>query len=49
MGDLPGDLGLIVIDDLPEMIGCVKERQRGYFVGLLKMKHLGNAFLSSET
>ena len=24
MRDLPGDLGLIVIDDLPEMIGCVK-------------------------
>jgi len=28
MCDLPGDLGLIVIDDLPEMIGWMKGRRR---------------------
>ena len=27
MRDLPGDLGLIVIDDLPEMIGWVKKQK----------------------
>ena len=31
MWDLPGDLGLNVIDELPEMIGWVKKSSRGYF------------------
>ena len=37
MGDLRGDLGLIVIDELPEMIGCVKERRKeSYLVEAVK-------------
>jgi len=30
MYDLSGDLGLTVIDDLPEVIVRMKERRRGY-------------------
>ena len=28
-GEFPGDLGLIVIDDLPEMIGWMKGEKKG--------------------
>jgi len=43
MWDLPGDLGLNVIDELSEMIGG-----GDYFFALWKILHFGNAFCSSS-
>jgi len=48
MWDLPGDLGLIVIDDLPETIGWMKGEKYVIYFALWKMSHLGNAFCSAS-